>query len=126
MKTIKNGKRANIGGESLEKRAILYTSAKLEEAQLLRNTDSSKDSEYDVFGNDDLKKYLFISNFIILFINNLLFFRFGLQFKDWGTDTAQLKEPTIMQRVMGWTEEWEKERHKKNDVVSKAMFVKKV
>ncbi len=30
--TIKNGKRANIGGECLEKRAILYTSAKLEEA----------------------------------------------------------------------------------------------
>ncbi len=32
VKTIKNGKQANIGGESLEKRAILYTSEKLEEA----------------------------------------------------------------------------------------------
>ncbi len=37
VKTIKNGKMANIGGESLEKRAILYAFAKLEEAQLLRN-----------------------------------------------------------------------------------------
>ncbi len=30
-----------------------------------------------------------------------------------------------MQRIKGWTEEWEKERHKKNDAVSKAMFVNK-
>ncbi len=31
----------------------------------------------------------------------------------------------ITQRIKGWTEEWEKERHKKNDAVSKAMFVNK-
>ncbi len=55
VKTIENDKRENIGVESLEKRAILYTSAKLEEAQLLRNCDSSKDSDYDVFGDDDLR-----------------------------------------------------------------------
>ncbi len=58
MKTIKNGKRANVGDESLEKRAILYTSAKLEEAQLLRNSDASKYqkiSDYDLFGDNDLK-----------------------------------------------------------------------
>ncbi len=55
VKTVKNGKRAIIGGESLEKRAVLYTSAKLEEAQLLRNSDASKDSDYDMFGNNDLK-----------------------------------------------------------------------
>ncbi len=38
-KTIKNGKRANIGGEYQEKRVILYTSSKLEEAQLQRSLD---------------------------------------------------------------------------------------
>ncbi len=54
VKTIKNGKRANLGGGSLEKRAILYTTAKLEEAQLLRNS-IEKDPDYDVFGDDDLK-----------------------------------------------------------------------
>ncbi len=54
VKTIKNGKRANIGGETLEKRAILYTSAKLEEAQL-RNSSSSTDPNYNVFGDDDLQ-----------------------------------------------------------------------
>ncbi len=55
VKTIKNGKRANIGGETLEKRAILYTSAKLEEAQLLRNSNTSNDPYYNVFGDNDLQ-----------------------------------------------------------------------
>ncbi len=27
-----------------------------------------------------------------------------------------------MLRIKSWTEEWEKEQHKKNDAVSKAMF----
>ncbi len=40
VKTIENGKRANIGGETLEKRAILYTSVKLEEAQIMRNSNT--------------------------------------------------------------------------------------
>ncbi len=57
--------------------------------------------------------------------NNLYFIRFDLQLEDWGIDTMQLKEPAITQRIKGWTEEWEKERHKKNDAVSKAMFVNK-
>ncbi len=30
-----------------------------------------------------------------------------------------------MWRIKGWTKEWEKERHKKNDAVLKATFVKK-
>ncbi len=55
VKTIKNGKQANIGGESMNKRAILNTSTKLEKDQLLRSLDSSKDPDYDVFGNNDLK-----------------------------------------------------------------------
>ncbi len=59
MKTIKNGKRATICGESMEKRTILYTSAKLEEAQSLRNLDLSNDSDYGMFGDDDLKRVTF-------------------------------------------------------------------
>ncbi len=55
MKTIKNRKQENIDGESIKKRAILYTPTKLEEAQLLRNLDSSNDPDYDVFGDDDSK-----------------------------------------------------------------------
>ncbi len=45
VKTIKNGKRANIGGKTLEKRAMLYTSAELLEAQLMRNSDTSNDPD---------------------------------------------------------------------------------
>ena len=48
-----------------------------------------------------------------------------MQLENWGIDTTQLKEPAITRRIKGWTEEWEKERHKKNDAVSKAMFVNK-
>ncbi len=59
MKTFKNGKQANIDGESLEKLAILYISAKLEESELLRNLDSSNDPNFDVFDDDDLKIFNF-------------------------------------------------------------------
>ncbi len=51
VKTIKNGRRAITGGELLEKSVNLYTSAKLKEAQLLRNLDASKDLDHDVFGS---------------------------------------------------------------------------
>ncbi len=62
VKTIKKGKWANFGGKSLEIRPIFHTSAKLEEAHLLlRNLDSSKYSDYDVFGNNDLKSVPFLN-----------------------------------------------------------------
>ncbi len=63
--------------------------------------------------------------FLFNFSKNDLFSRFDLQLEDWGIDIAQLKEPAIIWRIKGWTEEWEKERHKMNDAVSKAMFVNK-
>ncbi len=31
----------------------------------------------------------------------------------------------MMQRIKGWTEEWEKKRHTKNGAVSKDIFVNK-
>ncbi len=55
VNSIKNGLWANIGGESLMKRSVLYTSARVEETQQLRNLNSSKDPNYDVFGDDNLK-----------------------------------------------------------------------
>ncbi len=65
---------------------------------------------------------LFQTSFLLI-IHYL--FRFDLQLEDWGIDTAQLKEPAITRRIKGWTEEWEIERHKKNDAVLKAMIVNK-
>ncbi len=71
-------------------------------------------------------KYQFRSKLFNPFSLILYYFsRYDLQLEDWGIDTAQLKKPAIIQRIEGWTEEWEKERHKKNDAVSKTMFVNK-
>ncbi len=52
---MENGKWENIGCDLLDKRVILYTLTKLENAQILRNFDTSKDPDHDVFGNDGLK-----------------------------------------------------------------------
>ena len=53
VKQIKDGKRSNLGGTSLEKRAILFTSAKLREANITQNATNYDNSEF--FGNDDIK-----------------------------------------------------------------------
>ncbi len=54
LNMIKDGKRENLGGESLENSAILYTSAKFDNAQIPRNTvGNSKDG--NVFRNYDIQ-----------------------------------------------------------------------
>ncbi len=52
MKQIKDGKRTNLSKDSLEKRAILFTTVHLEEACLLR---TDKRSHGDLFGDDDIR-----------------------------------------------------------------------
>ena len=42
-----------MGGSSLEKKTILFSSARLNEAKIRAN--HSEDGENDVFGNDDIK-----------------------------------------------------------------------
>ncbi len=51
VKQLKDGKRSNLGGSSLEKRAILFTSTKLRESQI-RNQGKLEGSDY--FGDDDI------------------------------------------------------------------------
>ncbi len=51
MKHIKDGKRSNLSGDSLEKRAILFSMAHLEEACLLR---TDKGSHGEIFGDNDI------------------------------------------------------------------------
>ena len=53
VKQIKDGKWSNLGGTSLEKRAILFTSAKLREANITQNATNYDNSDF--FGNDDIK-----------------------------------------------------------------------
>ncbi len=52
VKQINDSKRSNLSGDSLEKRAILITSAHLEEACLLP---TDKGSNGDMFGDDDIR-----------------------------------------------------------------------
>ncbi len=48
-----------------------------------------------------------------------------MQLEEWGLDTGVLKDTVITRNFIAWTEEWEKEKHKKNDVVVRALFVNK-
>ncbi len=52
IKQIKDGKPSNLGRVSLEKRAILYSSARLNEAKIRANHGDNE--ENDLFGNDDI------------------------------------------------------------------------
>ncbi len=52
VKQIKDGKRSNLSGDSLENRAILFTLAHLEEARLFC---TDKGSNGDMFGDDDIR-----------------------------------------------------------------------
>ncbi len=54
VKNIKNEKQANIMMNH-EICALLYTSAWLDEAQMLRNLDPSKYPDHDMFYDDNLK-----------------------------------------------------------------------
>ncbi len=54
MKMILDGKRSNLGGKSLEKRAILYTSAKLDDTWIVRSY-SGNNNDNDVFWRQSFK-----------------------------------------------------------------------
>ncbi len=53
VKRIKDGKQSNLGVTSLEKRAILFTSAKLIEANITQN--ASNYDNTDFFGDEEMK-----------------------------------------------------------------------
>ncbi len=50
---------------------------------------------------------------------------FDLQLEEWDLDVGALKDTVITRYFIAWTEEWEKEKHKKNDAVMRALFVNK-
>ena len=57
MKHIKGGKRSHLGAESTETRAVLHTTAKINEARIKRNIMENIDTVGDnaMFGDDDMK-----------------------------------------------------------------------
>ncbi len=54
MNMIKDGKRSNLSGDSLEKQAMLYTSAHLEEARICSEQKCSNDLG-DKFIDEDME-----------------------------------------------------------------------
>ena len=55
-KDIKDGKRANLGGESTEKRTILYVSARMNDARITQKEMEKIDAGPNgMFGDDDIK-----------------------------------------------------------------------
>ncbi len=55
-KYIKSGKRSHLSGESTEKRSILYTSARIDEARIKRQAMEKIDAGPNaMFGDDDMK-----------------------------------------------------------------------
>lgn len=57
LKTIKDGKRKHLGGASTEKRTVLYSSAKINQARIKRDIMSKLDAEGPnaLFCDDDMK-----------------------------------------------------------------------
>ncbi len=79
-----------------------------------------------MFGDNDKNEFLlycfFMSSSFYSYLHN---FRFEPQLEEWGVNATELKESAITQRIIGWTEDWEKELHQKNRAVAKAMFTNK-
>ena len=57
VKNIKTGKRVNLGGESVEKRAVLYASALINDARVKRKENENLEASGPnaLFCDDDLK-----------------------------------------------------------------------
>ncbi len=59
VKQTKDGKLSNLQGTNLEKRAILFSSANLREANINQNDTNSDNA--DSFGNNDMKQVKYIT-----------------------------------------------------------------
>ena len=57
MKNIKTGKRVHLGGDSLEKRAVLYASALISDARIKQKSNENIEASGPnaLFCDDDLK-----------------------------------------------------------------------
>jgi hypothetical protein len=105
VKQIKDGKRSHIGSDSLEKRAILFISARMKEARIAReHLERSDAGPNAMFSDDDIN--------------------FDLQLEQFGVNTSELRQP--VNRVFhAWVEDWEEEDRRVNDCVAEARILTK-
>lgn len=105
VKQIKDGKRSHIGSKSLEKRAIVFISAKMKEARIAREHLEKVDSGPSaMFCDDDIN--------------------FDLQLEQFGVSTRELKQP-VKRIFRAWVEDWEEADRKVNDCVAEARILAK-
>ena len=83
---IKDGVRSHLGGESTEKRSVLYVTAKIQEARMRQHEMEKLDATGAdaMFGDDDIN--------------------FDLQLKKSGVNTGILKEPAVECIFHSWVE----------------------
>jgi hypothetical protein len=108
VKQIKDGVRSHLGGESTEKRSVIYVTAKIHEERMRKLAMEKLDATGAdaIFGDDDIN--------------------FNLQLEKFGVNTNILKEAAVEHIFRSWVEEWEEDARKKNDCVSEAPLATKV
>ncbi len=77
VKKIKDGVRSHLGGESTEKRSVIYVTAKIQEARMRQHQMEKLDATGPDarFGDNDIN--------------------FNLQLEKFGVNTGKLKEPAV-------------------------------
>jgi hypothetical protein len=107
VKQVKDGVRSHVGGESTEKRSVIYVTAKIQESRMHQHQMEKVDAhgKYAMFGEDDIN--------------------FDLKLEKFGVDTSILKEPAVQHIFCVWVEDWEVEARKKNDCVSETLLLQK-
>ena len=96
-----------MGGKSIEKRSVIYITAKQQEGRLKLEQNEKIDAEgrTAVFGDDDIN--------------------FDLQLEKWDVDSDALKEPQVLRIFKAWVEDWEGEIRMRNDAVVEAQLLQK-
>jgi hypothetical protein len=105
VKQIKDGVRSHPGGESTEKRSVIYITSKIQEARMCQHQMEKLDATGPdaMFGDEDIN--------------------FDLQLKKFGVNTGILKKPAVQRIFRSWVEDWEEEARKKNDCVLEALLL---
>ncbi len=107
VKTIKDGNRAHMGCASVEKRAIIYTTARIMDARAKRESLEKIDAgKNGMFCDDDLK--------------------FDLELEKFGVNLNELKGLPVKKRIFrAWVEGREEDIRYTNDCVVKAILLEK-
>ncbi len=89
-KQIKDGVRSHLGGESTEKRSVIYVTAETQEVRMRQHHMEKLDATGPdaTFGNDNIN--------------------FDLQLEKFGVNTGILKEPAVHRIFRAWVEDWKR------------------